>query len=268
VISVHRDVERTLSGDDHIYGLAVMNNELYVGRQCQSVIEVYDVTTLSFRRSLSIPGLQCVLDMASCPECDVVYISDQYTNMINAINESGDVVFSWSVVRPAWGLSVNSQLNVVVVAIFSEQLQLFTLRGEFLRSLYLHPSITYMWQGIQLDDDRYVVVHGTSNTGLNRVCIVNGNGGIIQSYGRNEGSGIGQLYQPLRMLLFGGSLIVADRHNDRVVLFDVSPLTYVRELISTRDTQSQPYRLAISDDGTRLFVAYEEELRTFNMTWI
>jgi hypothetical protein len=105
-----------------------------------------------------------------------------------------------------------------------------------------------------MDDDRYVATHGEFGTRYRRVYIVNGNGAIIQSYGGNPGSGIGQLNGPLRMLIFGGPLLVLDYVNYRVLLFNVSPLTYVRELIATRDTQSRPRGLAISDDGSRLIV--------------
>jgi hypothetical protein len=266
VITVQRGVERTLSGGIHIEGLAVMNNELYVGRQ--SVISVYDVATLSFRRNLSIPGLSCIEDMTSCPQCDVVYTSDWCANKIFAISEHGVVVFNWSVVGQPMGLSVNSQLNVVV-AIRGQRPQLFTRRGEFVRNVNLQSDIIWMWQGIQLDDDRYVVIHGAGFASLHQVCIVSGNGIIIQSFGGNQGSGIGQLDWPTRLLLFGESLIVADRDNDRVLLFNVSPLKYVRELISTRDTHSQPDLLAMSEDGTRLFVSYgRREFRMFHMTWI
>jgi hypothetical protein len=266
LVTVHRDVARTLSGGD-IGGLAVTNNELYVGRVTQSVIEVYDVATLSFRRNLSIPGLRCVYDMTSCPQCDVVYISDNCAKKIIAINEHGVVAFNWSVVGTPWGLSVNSQLNVVV-AIGDQRPQEFTRRGEFFRNVSLQSDIKSVHQAIQLDDDRYVVVHGSAfSVGPHRVCIVNGNGTIIQSYGGNPGSGIGQLNGPYQMLRFAGSLIVADVHNYRVLLFNVSPLTYVRELIS-RDTSARPYQLAISEDGTRLFVSYGQQLGTFNVTWI
>jgi hypothetical protein len=239
-----------------------------VGRQSQLVIEVYGVATLNFRRNLSIPNLRCFSDMTSCPQCDEVYIGDDCADKIIAINEHGVVVFNWFVDGLRLGLSVNSQLNVVVV-IVRQQLQVFTRRGEFVRNVSLQSDIKDVWQAIQLDDDRYVVVHGVGSEALHRVCIVNGNGTIVQSYGGKQGSDIGQLDAPIGMLTFGGSLIVADYSNYRVLLFNVSTLTYVRELISTRDTHMPPNQLAISDDGTRLFVSYSrQELRAFNVTWI
>jgi hypothetical protein len=46
---------------------------------------------------------------------------------------------------------------------FSEQLQVFTRRGEFVRNVNLQSDIKDVWQAIQLDDDRYVVVHGVGS---------------------------------------------------------------------------------------------------------
>ena len=121
-----------------------MNNELYVGRSSLSVIEVfiYDVATLSFRRNLSIPDLGCVEDMTSCPQCDVIYISDDCAKKIIVINEHGVVVLNWSIDGRPRGLSVNSQLNVVVARV-DERLQVFTRRGEFLRSINKATIIHY-----------------------------------------------------------------------------------------------------------------------------
>jgi hypothetical protein len=145
--------------------------------------------------------------MASCPQGDIVYISDPCAKKIIAINEHGVVVFNWSVVGLPFGLSVNSQLDAVVVSV-NQRLKVFTRQGELIRNVNLHSTIVFVRQGIQLDDYRYVVVHGMQEiyvgsgswyaSALNRMCIVNGNGTIIQSYGGNRGSGIGQLNGPYR----------------------------------------------------------------------
>jgi hypothetical protein len=268
MVTVRRDVARTLAGDKNIRGLALMKNELYVSRAGQSVIEVYDIKTINYQRNLSIPGLQCADDMTSCPQCDVVYTSDWREMKISVINERGVVVFNWTVDATPMSLSVNPQWNVVVVVNTNDQLQVFTRQGKFIRNITLQSDVKYVWHAIQLEDDRYVIVHGMDSS-LQRVCIVNGNGAINQSYGGNKGSDIGQLNEPRRLLVFGGSLIVSDCDNYRVQFLNVSSLTYVRELTSELDTLSKPRRLAISDDGTRFVVSYDgRELRTFNVTWI
>jgi hypothetical protein len=268
--TVKRDISRTLSGGNNIQGLAIMNNELYVGRDYQSVIEVYDVTTINRRRNLSISGLRSVADMTSCRQCDAVYISDWRAKKIIIINSHGVVVSSWSVVGIPRSLSVNPQLNVAIVVVVSGPLQVYTQQGEFVRNISLQSDIEEVQQALQLDVDRYVVVHSSIlDESLHGVCIVNSSGTIIQSYGGNQGSGIGQLNGPHRMLIFGGSLILADYENFRVLLFNVSSLTYERELISTHDTRLLPNRFAISDDGTQLFVSYyQQEIRTFNVLWV
>jgi hypothetical protein len=127
----------------------------------QSVIEVYDVATLNHRRNVSIPGLRCVIDLASCPQCDVVYISDVYCNdKIYAVDKHGVVVFNWSAMGWPHGLSVNSQFNVIVTFPYLQMLREFSPRGELIRNITLQSDIRYPWHAIQLDYDRYAVVHG------------------------------------------------------------------------------------------------------------
>ena len=271
IVVVDRDVTRTLFGSKTIAGLAVMNNELYVGRYEQPVIEVYDSSTLIFHGNIPVPDLNCVWDLTSCTQCDVVYISDWCNNKINVINER-ELRHSWSVDYWPVGLSVNSQLNVVVTFNDIQQLRVYSPRGELIRNINLQSDIIVPWNAIQIDVDRYAVVHGDYRllTALHQVCIINNNGTIIESYGREKGNGTGQLHAPVRMLIFYGRMFVVDYWNHRLLLFDVSPLRYKQELISTRSENLKPWRLAISEDGSRLFVSYSynPQLRSFNLTWI
>jgi hypothetical protein len=256
-VTVHSVESLTLSRGKNIKGLAVMNNELYIGREDQLVIEVYDIATLNHRRNVSIPGLRCVIDLASCPQCDVVYISDKCNDKIYAVDKHGVVVFNFYSMGMPDGLSVNSQFNVIVTFPSIPMLREFTPRGELIRTITLQSDIIGPWHAIQLDYDRYSVVHGYRNS-LHRVCIVNRNGTLIESYGGDQGSGVRQLNRPGRMLVFGGSIIVTDDGNKRMRLFSVSPLQYKRELFSVDSAGEHTYRIAISEDGTRLFVSYDQ----------
>jgi hypothetical protein len=242
-----------------------MNNELYVGRvQAKSFIEVYDVATLTHRRDISIPGLRCVSEMTSCPQCDVVYVNNCFWQ-IYVIDEHG-LRISWSFAERPNGLSINSQLNVVVTFSDSPAVRIFTPTGQVIRNITLQSDILVPKQAIQLDEDRFAVLHSEWSD-LHRLCIVNGRGTVIESYGGNEGSDVGQLQSPLRMLSVNGWLIVADSWNFRLLLFNGSPLTYTRELITTPAPEA-PLRLAITDDGSQLFVSYwVHDLKTYNLTW-
>jgi sugar lactone lactonase YvrE len=93
------------------------------------------------------------------------------------------------------GLSVNAQLNVVVTRPSLGDIRVYTPGGELIRNITLQSDVTEPHQAIQLDDDRFVVVHGDHDD-VHRVCIVNSEGRIIQSYGGHKGSDIRQLNRP------------------------------------------------------------------------
>jgi hypothetical protein len=191
-----------------------MNNELYVSRWHESVIEVYDVATLNHRRDMLIPGVRCVVDLASCPQCDVVYISDECTAKIYTINEHGvltllvddstkDMDSRTIHLVHSEGLSVNTQLNAVIPRPSLRDIRVYTPGGELIRNITVPSDVTELRQAIQLDDDRFVVVHGGSFDDVHRVCIVNSEGTIIQSFGGHKGLDIEQLNGPHRMLIAG-----------------------------------------------------------------
>ena len=71
-----------------ISGLATRNNTLYVGRS-RLPLEIYDATTFRPQRRLHVAGLKCIFDMASCPDCDVVYVADHCRNTIHVIDDDG-----------------------------------------------------------------------------------------------------------------------------------------------------------------------------------
>jgi hypothetical protein len=96
----------------------------------------------------------------------------------------------------------------------------------------------------------------TVSDSLHRVCIVNRNGTLIESYGGDQGSGVGQLNRPWRMLIFGGSMIVTDDGQQAAAAVQrVTFAIYTRTDLNVF-RGSKPYRMAISEDGTRLFVSY------------
>lgn len=264
-IAVRRNENFTLTSDCIAFGLAILKNKLYVG--CFSgTVKIYDISTLDHLSNLSIPGLGHVRDMTSCPQRDVVYIADSYNDMIHVIDER-DRHSRWDArgFSPN-SLSVNSQLNVVVVVFpESRKLREFTSRGQFVREITLQSEIKHPNHAIQLDEDRYVVADGCCIE--LHMYIVNGNGTIIKSFKENA-TAHALKRKSLRMLVIGESLIVSDSLNNRVQLFDVSSLTYVRELISARSEDEELRRLAVSDDGTLLFVSYDSHIRAFDITWI
>jgi hypothetical protein len=266
MLTAHLHSNRTMSDDKCIRGVALLNNKVYVGLRSEPVIKVYDTSTFNLHKNLTVPGLRCVSDMASCPECDVIYLADGCNRMIHVIDETGPRVH-WPVADKPDGLSVNSHMNVIVTFREIGKLQEFTVSGGLVREITLQRDIVKPLHAIQLDEDRLAVVHGWNPSEQHRVCIVSNNGTILQSYGGSKGIGNDQLYRPIRMLITGDSMIVADYANYRLLLFKVSPLTYIRKLVSTRSESLQPWGTAITDNATLLYVSFCRQMRTYNIVW-
>jgi hypothetical protein len=179
----------------------------------------------------------------------------------------------WNVPDQPDSISVNSQLNVIVTFVEAKKLREFTPSGSLVREITLQSDINHPMHAIQLDNNRYVVVHGHYNdTGLHRVCIVNSNGQIVHSYGRNRGSGDGQLNTPNRLALFGDSLVVSDYNNDRLLVFEASTLN-LQNKIDSLDAS----RMSLSADGTRLYTSSSEweygecissHIKVFDINWV
>jgi hypothetical protein len=227
-------------------------------------VTVYDLSSLSHLSNLSIPDLGCVQDMTTCPQCDVVYILDRCNRMIHVVDEDGFRI-QWTVGDWPAALSVNSQLNVVVTFARLNKLRVFNSSGQLANEITLEPDILVPDHAIQLDNDHYAVV-AACGMNLFRVSIVNGSGTIVESYEENLKHNLKTCLM-FRMLLIGESLIVLDYFNYRLVLFKVSPLIYVRELVSTRSENLQPWRMTANENGTRLVVSFFSLIRVFDIVW-
>lgn len=69
-----------------VYGVAVLNQRLYVARAWSTLIEVYDVTTYSPLGKLSIPSLLDVTDMTASQHHQCLYVADSDQRAIHAVD--------------------------------------------------------------------------------------------------------------------------------------------------------------------------------------
>jgi len=248
-------VSHTLAEGGSISGIALFKDQLYISRGHSDIIEVYHLSTLSFQRNLHVAGLGCVNAMTSCPDCNVLFIADICNNLIHVVDEHGLAV-NWKVDDEPRRLSVNSELNVLVTFYEPSKLREFTPSGQLVREITLQSDINYPRQAIQLDNNRYAVTQGYhKHAGLHRVCIVNSIGTLMQSYGGDIGSGDGHLNTPGCMALSGGSLIVSDFQNQRLLVLNSSSLTTARTMMYFND-EKKSIRMTLSEDGSRLYSAH------------
>ena len=141
----------------------------------------------------------------------------------------------------------------------ARKLKEFTTHGEQLREITLQPDIVNPWHAIQLSNSQFVVCHGDATDPVHRVCIVDTDGRVIQSYGGPKGSAtVGQLNVPCHLAVDkNGFIFVADLNNRRVLLLSPT-LSYVREIVSSDQLKWKPRRLCLDSDRRRLYVAENE----------
>jgi len=152
-----------------------------------------------------------------------------------------------------YGLSLTSTDNVLVTLGDTKQLNEYTPDGRLMREISLDSSIEHPWHSVQLSGDWFVVSHGWSGS-LNRVCIVDTSGRIIQCYGGASGSGLGQLDVPRHLAVDGhGNVLVADQSNNRVVILSPSLIRLGYIKISGLE-MSQPWPLHLDKLTHRLYI--------------
>jgi len=163
-----------------------------------------------------------------------------------------NAVTQWSVGNGPVGLTVNSDKNVLVVIEGERKLQKFTTHGTQLQTIQLQPDIDSLSQVIQLSGGQFVISHiGTQH----RVCLVDGKGAVIRSFGGTPGSDLTKMDEPAGLAVDDhGNILVADQDNSRLLVLDPT-LTSAREMsVSVDGGLEGPYSLWYDKSRGRLYV--------------
>ena len=241
----------TLKEDKSISALTTLNKELFVRYGGNSSgITVYDTETYAVRRSLSVPRLGSITDMTSCKRNQCIYISDLGNNAVHRV-DTKNTITQWSVGDVPESLSVNSAYNVLVTCDVAGKIKEFTTDGKLIRVISLQSDFIRPLHVVEMTTDRYIVCLGNEIDPLQRVCMVDTSGRVLQSFGGYRGSGKKQLNGPSRLAVIHGLILVADRSNHRVLMLSPS-LNYVSELVSGLRHAS---RLWFDEDTGRLYIA-------------
>jgi len=105
-----------------------------------------------------------------------------------------------------------------------KQIQEYTPFGRLIREINLSMCIDSPYHTIQLSNDQFVVSRfDGQNIGESGVCTIDMNGHIMQSYGGQPGSDVGQMYSPRQIAVDKhGYMMVADSRNHTVELLSPS----------------------------------------------
>jgi len=154
--------------------------------------------------------------------------------------------------RPV-GLTVNNDKNVLVVIRHERKLQQFTTRGKLLQTIQLQPDIGSPSQVIQLTSGQFVISH--SGGTQHRVCLVDGKGAVVRSFGGTPGSDLTKVNQPKGLAVDEhGNILVADLDNSRLLVLDPT-LTSARKMsVSVDGGLNRLYSLWYDKSRGRLYL--------------
>lgn len=245
-----------------IWGLAVLDNELFTATDECAEIEVYDLEHFSLKRRFVLEsGTQQhidIQDIAACKLQKCLYImnwaSIDKRKEILRINVNGNLKRRWSTGSEFGRLSVSNEGSVIVTIIWKDKLKEYSMDGGLLREIKLS-TVVHPRHAVRLNQDLFVVGFGDDEDNLHGVCIVDHLGNSIVSYGGTKGSSTGQVNCPLALAVDSeGSVVVADEKNCRLLLLG-SNLEF-KKVISTENCGLRdPWRLYLDSLAGRIFVA-------------
>jgi len=241
-------------GAGGVGGVTSLGDDVFVVRDNHSrQVEVYDAVTFTLQRRLSVPGLGTSYSLAACASNKCLYASDLDNDRIHRVELTGsNAVTKWSVGRHPVGLTVNSAKNVVVVIHGERKLKEFTTHGTLLLTIQLQPDIELPRRVTELTSGQFVISdEGTHH----RVCLLDVQGAVVQSYGGAQGSDLTKMSRPEGLTVDKiGNILVADYGNHRLLVLDRS-LTSAHEMsVSVDGGLKEPFSPWYDKSRGRLYV--------------
>lgn len=253
-----------------ISGIAIVDLELFFTYFQSPEIKIFDLTSLTFIRSITIVGLINAYDMKHCAINACLYIMDakctETSKSILKLTSFGEKVdwISWET-RSGYGcisVSVTPDHNVLLAALDEGRIEEYNPDGVLFREIKLSPEaeVSYLRYAIKLSDDRFLISHGEGDNQLHRVCVIDADGNIRVVSGDRRGCANNRFYVPIYLAIdSGGSVVVIDRDNSRVLSLEPNSLDFRREVIqSGRDGMIRPERMALDDVRGKIFIAHND----------
>jgi len=250
-------VVHTLPEGAAVSGVTSLGDNIYLLR-ARIGVEVYDVITYRFLRSLAVPNVRGFTDMTICLHYCCMYIADHIAECVHRVDLQGAATH-WPVNDIPESLSVNAAHNVLVTCCLVGKLKQFSSHGQLVRQVTLPGDLTNPWHSIQLTSGQYVVCHGEVNDAMHRVCVVSADGRhTVHTHGGQPGTDIGQYDGPAHLAVDNNeSVFVADLNNQRVTLLSPT-LNYIRQVVSRDKLKWKPGHLHLDVQRRRLYVTDNE----------
>jgi len=260
-----------------VYGVAVVDQQLFVVRAWSALIEVYDITTYCPLGQLSVARLVDVTDMTGCPLHHRLYVADSDSRAVHVLNlndtagqrhvvslsdvtpqtagqchvvspsETAHTAGQWSLVDKPYGVSVSSSGHVVISFSETSVVAIFSSAGVLQRQIVVDELLNVR-HAVLLDTGQLVVCHGSLQHHAG-VSVIDAQGQIVRTLRAPTD------YWPTHLALDQrGFIYVADYSNKRVMQLQ-SDLTYMSDIVDQQHGLRNPRSICIDPASRRLYVA-------------
>lgn len=257
---------KTIKTDHSVWGLALLNNELFVASINAVFLFVYNPVTFEKLRNVEMLGLAGPRDIASCESKSCLFIVNIMSgSSIFCIYPNGKIRKQWEVPYEPHNLSVTSSGNVLLTC--NAKILEYSSDGELLKTLSLQAETFDMtWHSVLVSSGNFHICQGWMQSKYHRVLTVSAEGDLIRSYGSGKKGSLKGLNNPVYLTVDkDGCLLVADSSNHQIVLFSPN-LVSSRRLITRAHKIFEPYRVLLDEKTGRLYVGTNRSrLHIFNV---
>ena len=230
----------------NLQGFAKLNDELFCIFPQSSDVNVYNIESFAFQRTITVEEIKHPYDIEACE--NLLYVSECEDKLIHRIQLPGINVSNWTVDGIYLTLSISKNKHVIVASLEPAKIIEYESDGTVVQEIVVDANLAGLQHAIQLERDRFLVCHTVDTH--HRVCLIDHTGQVIKYYGGKEGSGLGQLKEPAYLAIYrNGSILVADEMNNRIVQLN-SSLEYMNEFRYF----IRPRRLCLVEELGKLYV--------------
>lgn len=251
------DSNLPLGNGSAVLGIAAFRQRLFVAVENSADISVYDSTTFTLQKRLSVFGLKQTSDMALSPSAGFLYVADWDSRAIFQVEteRTQQKAKKWSTGGDFGGISIIPGTGHLLFSGHDRSsLKEFSHRGDVVKELKIRSDVNEAirpWHALQLSADQFLVSHGGSSPGaLHRVCVVNAEGCVVRSFGDLRGRAPDRLFGPYHLALDSkGTVLVVDCNNSRIVALD-RDLKFLKEF---SNVFRKPRRISFDPTNSKFY---------------
>ena len=140
-----------------MFGVTVLFNEVFIVRNGSPEVEVYDSDTFNLVRRIEMNFLAQPWDLEACRVYPCVYVTDlNIPGWIHRVGMDGAII-RWNVNDEPYGLSVNTNHNIIVTCREARKLKEFTPSGDLVREVLLPEELVHPIHSIGFNLHEFVV---------------------------------------------------------------------------------------------------------------